>query len=230
MPAGETKKQLFGNILRLRRAERHSPGDRDVVAVRGWLERELGPTVSQRLAAELLGVSHTALRRWISSGDLAIVSNAAGRREVPVPALLDLYEAVERERTTGQRRQHVLEPSMSEARQRARSLRIDELVGGSSGAHDRAARRNLAYHRAVARRLRRSMVDDALHQVWRWRDDGQLDPRYAREWEDVLARPIPEIRKVLTADSPESRDLRQNSPFAGVLSEPERRRILDEVS
>jgi hypothetical protein len=35
---------------------------------------------------------------------------------------------------------------------------------------------------------------------------------------------------VLGADTPHARDLRQNSPFAGLLSEAERRKILTEIS
>ena len=37
------------------------------------------------------------------------------------------------------------------------------------------------------------------------------------------------VGRVLSADNPEARDLRQNSPFAGMLSEPERRKILATV-
>jgi hypothetical protein len=55
------------------------PGNRDIVAVRTALEKELGETVSNRLAASLLGVSHTALARWIKAGDLATVYNAHAR-------------------------------------------------------------------------------------------------------------------------------------------------------
>src|SRR5271170_5347824 len=112
MAVVDRKKQLFENILRLRRAGRALPESRDIAAVRHALEDELGESVSQRLAASLLGVSHTALARWIASGDVATVYRANGRSEVPVAALLELYEAVERERATGQRRRHVLEPTM----------------------------------------------------------------------------------------------------------------------
>ncbi|MGC2372524.1 MAG: hypothetical protein WA484_01495 [Solirubrobacteraceae bacterium] len=45
----------------------------------------------------------------------------------------------------------------------------------------------------------------------------------------LLARSIPELRGALVDESQEADDLRQNSPFAGVLSEPERRRIMHEV-
>lgn len=60
-------------------------------------------------------------------------------------------------------------------------------------------------------------------------EEGNIDPRYARAWEEVLNRPLPEIKRVLTDDDQAARDLRQNSPFAGELSEPERRKILEMI-
>jgi hypothetical protein len=228
----ERKKRLFRQIVRLRRAEREAPASREIVAVRAELERELGGTVSVSLAASLLGVSHTALRRWISRGDVPVVPTPRGRREVPVHALVDLYEAVREERESGRRRRHMLEPSMTAARERAASLRPRELVDREATApepHRLALLRNLAYHRALARGLRRSTVDDARHTLWEWRHKGTIDPRYADEWESILERPLPEIRRVLASDDPHADDLRQNSPFAGLLTEPERRRILEEI-
>lgn len=38
------------------------------------------------------------------------------------------------------------------------------------------------------------------------------------EWEEILKRPLAEICQLLMADSDEARRLRQNSPFAGVLT------------
>jgi hypothetical protein len=231
MHAIDRKQRLFKNIVRLSHAEREAPGSRDIVAVRTALEEELGETVSRRLAARLLGVSHTALARWINAGDLPLVQDAHGRSQVPVSALLDLYEAVERERKFGRRNRHLLEPTMSEARRRAERIRPADLVPRPAGAagHDRPERRSLAYHRALARRLRRPMLDEALHLTWKWRDQGRIDPRYAEQWEEVLQRPVSEVRQIISADDSRGRDLRQNSPFAGLLSEPERRRILEEV-
>jgi hypothetical protein len=231
MHAIDRKQRLFQNIARLRRAERDAPRSREIVAVRTALEEELGETVSRRLAARLLGVSHTALNRWVEAGDLPLVPTPDGRRQVPVTALLDLYEAVNREREAGRRNRHLLEPSMSEGRRRAEQLRPEALVPGDGDAtgHRRPERRSLAYHRALAKRLRRPMLDDALHLIWKWRDQGRIDPRYAAAWEDVLRRPVAEVRRIISADDQRGRDLRQNSPFAGMLSEPERRKILDEV-
>lgn len=232
MSMADRKERLFNHIVRLRRAEREAPGSRDIVAVAAALEQELGETVSRRLAAKLLGVSHTALQRWIDAGDLPVIDSPDGRRGVPVSALLDLFEAVNRERESGRRRRHVLEPKMSEGRDRARRMRLGDLVPtdsiGTEG-HRRADLRGLAYHRVLARHLRRPMIDEALHVVWKWRDQGKLDPRYSQRWEELLKKPVSEVRRIITQDSAEGRDLRQNSPFAGMLSEAERRKILQEV-
>jgi hypothetical protein len=126
-----------------------------------------------------------------------------------------------------------MEPAMLEARERAATLDPKKLLApadnASSDPHDRAERRNRAYHAALARRLRRETVRKALHQLWRWSEEGKIDPRYAAEWEALLRRPLPEIKRVLVEDSQWARDLRQNSPFAGALSEPERRKILEEI-
>jgi hypothetical protein len=226
----DRKQELFHNIVRLRRIGRRLPGDRDVADVRLALERELGETVSRRLAARVLDVSHTALDRWIDSGDLAVVYSANGRVEVPVPGLLDLYEAVQSDRRDGSRR-YPLTPSMRRQRAAAQDLRLDGTAEHRDlGGHDRTRVRSLAYHRAVARRLRRPMVEEARHVLYRWREQGRIDPRYADRWERLLSRALPEIRRALVDESQEGDDLRQNSPFAGVLSEPERRRILREVA
>jgi len=225
----DRKQALFESVVRLRRAGRKLPGDRDISAVRATLERELGETVSRRFAARMLGVSHTALGHWIKAGDLPVLYSSEGRFEVPVPALLDLYEAVQAERD-GTSRRYVLAPTMTRRREAARRLRIDRADVGEHGPHGRAQARSLAYHRVLARRLRKPMVGEARHVLCRWREQGRIDPHYAERWERLLDRPLPEIRRALVDENQEADDLRQNSPFAGVLSEPERRRIVHEIA
>jgi hypothetical protein len=227
----EGRKRLFENIIRLRRAEREAPNP-DLSSVREDLEGDLGETVSKHLAAQLLGVSHTALNRWIDAGDVPVVITREGRKEVPVGTLFELSERVSEERATGRRRLHVLEPAMREARDRAERMRPDLVLAGEPDSRDRhrtSELRSLAYHRAIARRLRRPMVEEARSRLRRWMDSGRIDPRHAKAWEDVLQAPVSEMRKIISADTQHARDLRQNSPFAGLLSEPERRKILDKV-
>jgi hypothetical protein len=226
----DRKERLFHGIIRLRRAERHAPPNKDIFAVRTMLEEDLGETMSRRLAARVLGVDHKALARWIGSGDLPLVDSPAGRTDVPVAAVVELYEAVVDSRAGGMRSRHHLEPSMAAGRRRAESMRPRELVGtGDGDGHGRAERRSLAYHRTLAKALRRPMVDEALRLLWKWREQQRIDERYAEQWEQVLRKPIAEVRRVIGEDSQRGRDLRQNSPFAGMLSEAERRRINEEI-
>lgn len=190
------------------------------------LESMLGETVSVRTAAKMLGVSHTALNRWIDSGDVATVLTSRGRKEVPVPFLLRLREAVSGERESGRRRGHVLEKVMRDAQVRADEIdvHIDRVL---TDPHNVAAHRSLMFHRVIAERLTADALAEAMHTVWKWRSQHKLDPYYADEWEKVLDLPLADVRAVITEQSDRGRDLRQNSPFAGALSEPERRRIVE---
>lgn len=116
---------------------------------------------------------------------------------------------------------------MREARDRADRMPIEEPIGaGASSGHEPAERRALAYHRAIASRLDPRMVGEAWYRVYKWRELDRLDPRYADEWQAILERSLDQVRRAIVEESPWGNDLRQNSPFAGMLSEPERRRLL----
>ena len=196
--------------------------------MRSNLEERIGPTVSQRNAAKVLGVSHTAVQRWVSSGDVPIVMDERGHKGVPTRFLIDLAMKVERDRGESGRR-HSIEPVMKANRARAQEIRRRGLPVSdrkSTDAHDRAADLALAYHCALAGRLSREQVNEALRTVWRLRDRGQMHPRYADEWERILTGSLNDIRSTITSESEFARDLRQNSPFAGALSEPERAEVL----
>jgi hypothetical protein len=224
------RERTLENISRLARAQRQGASP-EVAAVREDLEAQLEGTVPRSAAARRLGVSHTALNHWIDAGDVPVVITKQGRREVPIPALLELEERMETH-SSGRRKLHALEPVMVEQRRRAESLRPQ--VGTTresqqSEPHRVAELRGLAYHRALASRLRRPVIEQARARLRRWRDEGKIDPRYALAWEEVLALPMEEIRRTIAVDDQQGRDLRQNSPFAGLLSEPERRKILASV-
>jgi hypothetical protein len=225
------REKILRNIVLLHQAEQKAASD-EVATVREDLEAQLGGTVPRSQAAKLLGVSHTGLNKWIASGDVPAVITRTGRREVPIPALLDLSERVSEERRSGRRKLHMLEPAMVEARRRAERMRLPKATGDAGPGEDRhrrAERRALAYHRALAPRLRRPDVDEAQRKLRRWEREGTVDPRYARAWDEAFALPMVEIRRAIAADDQRGRDLRQNSPFAGLLSEPERRKILKTV-
>jgi hypothetical protein len=228
----EERRKTLDRIARLRDAEDRS-GDAGVGEVREELEADLGGTVTRNLAADFVGVSHTALNRWIDSGDVAVVLTPTGRREVPIPAVCDLRRFVLREKVSG-RRHHTLAPAMAESRRRAERLRLEpsvlaELELEPVDRHRLADLRGLAYHQAVARRLDRAMIGRARIKVDRWEKEGRIDPRHAADWRDVLDLPLKEIRAAISADAERGHDLRQNSPLAGLLSEPERRKIIELV-
>lgn len=95
-------------------------------------------------------------------------------------------------------------------RDQLKSLWLNHAIAGALVADpDRVltiARANLEHLREVHRRGAAS----------RWLD----------EWERLLEGPVEEILGTLTSRSPRARELRQNSPFAGVLDEDDRRRVL----
>jgi len=227
----EERERTLEHIARLRRVERKHPSP-ELATVREDLESQLGGTVSRGLSAKLLGVSHTALNNWIEAGGIPAVITKKGRKEIPIPDLLELQEQVAQQRKSGRRKLHLLEPIMAEAQRRAERMRPQPAPPGPrrrSGPHRTAELRSLAYHRALAQRLRRPMVDEAERKLRRWTEEGKISPRYAQAWEEIFALPMTELRKAITADDERGRDLRQNSPLAGLLSEPVRKRILEQV-
>ncbi|MBY0395752.1 MAG: hypothetical protein K2X91_04675, partial [Thermoleophilia bacterium] len=213
--------RLLDALIELGRAER--AGGPDALArARASIEGVVGPTVSPALAARLLGVGRTALDRHVAEGAVPSVITPAGRREIPLPELLDLVFELEETRREGRWRRP-LARTLRMRRERARW--VDDaavtLVAGAEGDP------GLAYHRAVALRLDPRTVRDAQLRLERWRRAGNIDERWAREWERVLAMPLDRIATLITAEGPEGRDLRQSSPFAGALGHEERRRLLE---
>lgn len=231
MATRSRKPQIFNALIGLRRAGRRHPDDPDLAVARVLLEDELGPTVSRRLAAEVLGVTEAALRRWTNRGDIPLVYTESGRKQIPVPALLDLYESVNDERESG--RGHVLEPPILAAQKRAGHLPpglLADIADSDDEEHRQAQFRGLAYHRALARNLNARMVADARQVLAGWELERRIAPLYAAQWRELLARPVAEVRREISADTPFMADLRQSSPFAGMLSERERRAALARAS
>jgi hypothetical protein len=231
MSAIAEKEQLVRNVVRLKRAEQTSPAREEIAAVRMDLERAVGPTVTKAMAARLLSVSQTALDRWIASGDVPVVVGRTDRREVPLRALVELVAAVEgRDGQT-----HPLALLMHERRADAQRLDVVSVVKqlpgvGSERVHREAELRGLAYHCVVAGRLNPKVVQVARERLERWRAEGRIDPRYADEWQEILSQSPKRVAKLIAADNQRMRNLRQSSPFAGVLSEPERTALYEELA
>jgi len=96
-------------------------------------------------------------------------------------------------------------------REELRSLWLNRAVAGKVAQDpDRVlalARRNLERFRAI----------HAGGTVVRWLD----------EWRRIIAEGPEAVMRTLTSETAHAADLRQNSPFAGVLSESERRHVLE---
>jgi hypothetical protein len=233
VPSVAESKRLAENIARLRRAERVPAAAPHVAPVRRALESQLGPTLSRSRAARILGVSQTALDRWVAAGQIPIVLTPGGRGEVPRQFVIEVGETIEELRREGRRR-HLLASALAARREGAGGIGVVSKPGrrpapSAPTGHRTAERRSLAYHEVVAERLSEAMVEEARERIESLASDGHLRPRYAERWRKLLSRPLPAIAAAICADDEEGRDLRQNSPFAGVLNEQERRRIIEAV-
>lgn len=95
--------------------------------------------------------------------------------------------------------------------------------------HSRVHERSLAMHRLIARKVLAdpTLLDGARDNVRRWQAD-EGSPRQALiGWEAILRRPVCEVALFLPEQSERAARLRQSSPFAGILTEPERRTVYE---
>lgn len=138
-------------------------------------------------------------------------------------------------------RQHVVDlcnrgdlPSLTVgAHRRVRRIDVERLArtGMATGAVRPEQLRSLWLHRAVAGRLARdpervlARAARNLHRLERAHPSG-VSARYLARWRDLIADGPETVMRTLVDESPESDELRQNSPFAGVLSDAERLAIL----
>ena len=91
--------------------------------------------------------------------------------------------------------------------------------------------RSLAMHCLIARKLAR---DPELMEIprrnlaaWKKARPKAERPRCLDQWAEILRRPWPEIAALLVSTSERATRLRQSSPFAGVLTPTERRRVYE---
>jgi len=99
----------------------------------------------------------------------------------------------------------------------------------AANGHRTAELRSIELHRLVAEHLRTKpeLLERARERVARWVEDGgPVPPSAASRWRTLLGRPLTAICAALVEDSEEMRDLRQNSPFAGALSQDERSKVI----
>jgi len=118
-----------------------------------------------------------------------------------------------------------------------RRIRADDVVRVKEGQMPaprltRDQIRSLWLHQAVARQvvvdpertLRRARAN--LRRLKAVHPRGGA-ARWITEWEQLLAGPVDELLEALTSRSEKGCELRQNSPFAGVLTQRDRGRILE---
>jgi hypothetical protein len=228
MSTKQERRQLLEQIIRLRKAESGHEADlrEQLLDVRELLEELVGPTVKQAEAARLLGVSRPSLLRWIESDEVSTVLTPEGRREIPLSEFVDLMLEVEELRGEVPR---PLSEAIKARRNEADAIDLDQILPRAKRGHGMAERHSLAYHRLIADRLNDRMVSDARRRIQKEREKNLIHPRWADEWERVLALPLQRIIKAITVDTPRARELRQTSPFAGLLTEQERRRLVKAV-
>ena len=218
--------EAIRSILGLLRAERTvDPQTRaELSSARQVLEDLVGPSVKPADAARFLGVTQPAVHRWLEKGEISTVRTPEGRREIPLSEFINLLDEVERARKEG-----ALRPLARVLRERGRqsveSVDIDRLLPRRRRGHRAAELHSLAYHRLIGERLDDELIRNADRRLRRWIRDDRIDPRWAAEWERILALPPAKVAKAIAADSPKARQLRQSSPFAGVLTPQERRRL-----
>ena len=97
--------------------------------------------------------------------------------------------------------------------------------------HQLAEERSLALHREVAHRLRDrpELLDAARERVREWLENGRVSRYWAEAWNEALDGTLDEVIARITDLSQHARDLRQSSPFAGVLDPRVRWEILRRV-
>ncbi len=90
--------------------------------------------------------------------------------------------------------------------------------------------RSLALHCLAAASIERrpELLEIARRNLVNWRlARGGVLPGALQEWEEILSSPWPQIAAIMTVPTEEGARLRQSSPFAGVLSPEQRRRVYE---
>jgi hypothetical protein len=90
--------------------------------------------------------------------------------------------------------------------------------------------RSLAMHCQIAQKITKNprLIDVARRNLARWAARGaEPVPCYIREWQEILDAPWPQVAAFITSFDERAVRLRQSSPFAGILTPQERRRVYD---
>jgi hypothetical protein len=93
--------------------------------------------------------------------------------------------------------------------------------------HRLAELRSIALHEAIGAELLRrpELVQAARDRLLGTADQQVTHPHYREAWLALLAEPLEGIVQLIAADTERGRELRQATPFAGLISARERWRI-----
>ena len=110
-------------------------------------------------------------------------------------------------------------PERSAAVRNARDRHVNEKA--------RLDRIRLRSHRLIADKIDadRTLLEIPAQNLDRWRRVWGAELSAWAEWRELLKLPWKEIRALIVADTEESTRLRLSTPFVGVLSQQERRRL-----
>ena len=104
---------------------------------------------------------------------------------------------------------------------------------GALGSHQFLDNFALAYHLAVAERLRERpdvVIEHARHNINRWLEGDAFGPgerQSVEEWRKILdGSDVGQLIQIITDPSDEGQRLRSSSPFVGTLTPEERLEIL----
>lgn len=113
-----------------------------------------------------------------------------------------------------------------------RRIRSSEVQRLAASELTREQEKSLWLHRALLGPL---MLDPARvlqiasENIARWKPQQRVDgmaTRYFQQWEEVIDSGVDAVAEVFTSQDESSNELRQNTPFAGVLTDDERRQVL----
>jgi excisionase family DNA binding protein len=146
----------------------------------------------------------------------------------------DLIRTGTAARILGTSRQHVVDlcsrgALRSHGAGRHRRLKRDEVEAMVEDRRTREERKSLWLHTVVAGRVARDprgTLERARVNLVRMRAAHGAAAPWLGRWEQLIAAGPERVIRTLVADTPEARELRQNSPFAGVLTDDERLRVL----
>jgi hypothetical protein len=97
--------------------------------------------------------------------------------------------------------------------------------------HRIAEARSLALHREVARRIREQpeLLEPIRARIEDWLRHGSVARFYAQAWQEILSRDLESLLEAIVDPGERGKDLRQCTPFAGILDPRTRWRILAEA-